>query len=173
MAREELIAALTGLGDMERLIGRIVYGTAGDGTWCPSAPPSSGCRPPGPAGGLLRRTAGGAGRGAGRPDGDRAHIGAAICDEPPFSVREGGFIRDGYHEEVDRLRHIMNGGKGRPGGDRGQGEGAHRHPDPEDRLQQGLRLLHRGVQLLQGPGAGHLHPQADPGERGSGTSPRS
>ena len=41
-----------------------------------------------------------------------AHIGAAICDEPPFSVREGGFIRDGYHEEVDRLRHIMNGGKG-------------------------------------------------------------
>ena len=29
MAREELIAALTGLGDMERLIGRIVYGTAG------------------------------------------------------------------------------------------------------------------------------------------------
>ena len=27
--REELIAALTGLGDMERLIGRIVYGTAG------------------------------------------------------------------------------------------------------------------------------------------------
>ena len=28
MAREELIAALTGLGDMERLIGRIVYGTA-------------------------------------------------------------------------------------------------------------------------------------------------
>ena len=24
----------------------------------------------------------------------------------------GGFIRVGYHEEVDRLRHIMNGGKG-------------------------------------------------------------
>ena len=29
IAREELIAAMTGLGDMERLIGRIVYGTAG------------------------------------------------------------------------------------------------------------------------------------------------
>ena len=27
--REELIAGMTGLGDMERLIGRIVYGTAG------------------------------------------------------------------------------------------------------------------------------------------------
>ena len=29
VAREELTAAMTGLGDMERLIGRIVYGTAG------------------------------------------------------------------------------------------------------------------------------------------------
>ena len=27
--REELIAGMAGLGDMERLIGRIVYGTAG------------------------------------------------------------------------------------------------------------------------------------------------
>ena len=35
---------------------------------------------------------------------------APMC--APISVREGGFIRDGYHEEVDRLRHIMNGGKG-------------------------------------------------------------
>ena len=39
-------------------------------------------------------------------------IAAAICDEPPFSVREGGFIRDGFDEEVDRLRHILKGGKG-------------------------------------------------------------
>ncbi|MFR7894735.1 MAG: hypothetical protein ACLU38_12360 [Dysosmobacter sp.] len=39
-------------------------------------------------------------------------IAAAICDEPPFSVREGGFIRDGFNEEVDRLRHILKGGKG-------------------------------------------------------------
>ena len=29
VAREELILALTGIGDMERLMGRIVYGTAG------------------------------------------------------------------------------------------------------------------------------------------------
>ena len=39
-------------------------------------------------------------------------IAAAICDEPPFSVREGGLIRDGFHEEVDRLRHILKSGKG-------------------------------------------------------------
>ncbi len=41
-----------------------------------------------------------------------ALIATAICDEPPFSVREGGFIRDGYDSEVDRLRSVMNGGKG-------------------------------------------------------------
>lgn len=35
----------------------------------------------------------------------------AIVDEPPFSVKEGGIIRDGYNEEIDRLRKDMNGGK--------------------------------------------------------------
>ena len=111
--REELAAAMTGLGDMERLIGRIVYGTAGG-------------RDMASLRGAIERL----------PDiraqldgfSDRrltelreeldtlddlgADIAAAICDEPPFSVREGGFIRDGYHEEVDRLRHILKGGKG-------------------------------------------------------------
>ena len=33
-------------------------------------------------------------------------------DDPPFSVREGGFIQNGWNEEVDRLRHILSGGKG-------------------------------------------------------------
>jgi len=44
----------------------------------------------------------------------RQELDRALMDDDklPFSVREGGFIRDGYHEEVDRLRHIMNGGKG-------------------------------------------------------------
>jgi len=32
-------------------------------------------------------------------------------DDPPFSVREGGMIRPGYSEEVDRLRSIMTDGK--------------------------------------------------------------
>lgn len=39
-------------------------------------------------------------------------ISAALCDDPPLTVREGGFIRDGYNEEVDRLRVDMKGGKG-------------------------------------------------------------
>ncbi|MGI6030705.1 MAG: DNA mismatch repair protein MutS [Eubacteriales bacterium] len=39
-------------------------------------------------------------------------IGRAICDEPPFSVREGEIIREGYHPEVDRLRSIIGDAKG-------------------------------------------------------------
>ena len=40
----------------------------------------------------------------------RAEIDRAICDEPPFSVREGGVLRTGYSEEVDRLRNIRDNG---------------------------------------------------------------
>ena len=42
----------------------------------------------------------------------RDEIRNAIVDEPPFSVREGGMIRDGYSEELDQLRDIVSGGKG-------------------------------------------------------------
>ena len=31
---------------------------------------------------------------------------SAIVDEPPVSIREGGFIREGFHEDVDRLNAI-------------------------------------------------------------------
>jgi DNA mismatch repair protein MutS len=30
-----------------------------------------------------------------------------ICDDPPFSVREGGLIKDGVDTEVDRLRGLL------------------------------------------------------------------
>ena len=35
-----------------------------------------------------------------------------IVDLPPFSIREGGFVKDGFNSEVDELRSIMNNGKG-------------------------------------------------------------
>ena len=111
--REELAAAMTGLGDMERLIGRIVYGTAGgrDMASLRSAIEKLPAIRAQLEGFSDRRLA------ELRQELDTledlgADIAAAICDEPPFSVREGGFIRDGYHEEVDRLRHILKGGKG-------------------------------------------------------------
>ena len=35
----------------------------------------------------------------------------AIIDDPPMAMKEGGIIRDGYHEEVDRLRKAKTDGK--------------------------------------------------------------
>lgn len=113
IGREELSAAMSGLGDLERLIGRITYGTAGGRDLA-----------------ALRSTAEKLPEIAGRlaAFSDRRLkeltdqmdllqdvgklISSAICDEPPFSVREGGFIREGYDAEVDRLRSVMDGGKG-------------------------------------------------------------
>ena len=40
-----------------------------------------------------------------------AVITEAICEEPPVSLREGGFIKEGYHEELDRLISITRDGK--------------------------------------------------------------
>ena len=34
-----------------------------------------------------------------------------IVEDPPFSIREGGIIKDGYNEELDELRNISNHGK--------------------------------------------------------------
>ncbi len=38
------------------------------------------------------------------------YISKAIVDEPPFSVREGGMIREGFSQEADELREMMNDG---------------------------------------------------------------
>lgn len=41
----------------------------------------------------------------------RELIDSSIVDEPPFSVREGGIIRRGFSAELDSVRDDMNGGK--------------------------------------------------------------
>ena len=113
MAREELIAALTGLGDMERLIGRIVYGTAGGRDLVSlrnSIEQLAAVREQ-----LAHFTTGRLGELSQELDplaDIAARIAETIVDEPPFSVREGGFIRKGFNAEVDRLHDILSGGKG-------------------------------------------------------------
>ena len=105
--RGELAEALSGVLDLERLITRIVYGTANARD--------------------LRAVAQTASK---IPDIKRqlslfeseelssiykeidtladicTLISNAIVDEPPFSVREGGFIRKGFHKDVDRFTEI-------------------------------------------------------------------
>ena len=38
-------------------------------------------------------------------------ISRAICDEPPFAVKEGGLIKDGYSEELDELKFSIKDAK--------------------------------------------------------------
>lgn len=38
-------------------------------------------------------------------------LASAIVDEPPFTIREGGMIRDGYHAELDELHTIARDNK--------------------------------------------------------------
>ena len=114
ITREELALVLREVTDLERLIGRVVYGTAGGRDLvalanglgklpqirqllehCPSS--------------LLQTLQG---------ELDdlpelRELIGRALVDEPPFSVREGKFIRPGYDPDVDELRDIMEHGSER------------------------------------------------------------
>ncbi|MXQ52327.1 DNA mismatch repair protein MutS [Shimazuella sp. KC615] len=39
-------------------------------------------------------------------------IAAAIVDDPPISLKEGGIIREGFQAELDKLRDIQQNGKG-------------------------------------------------------------
>ncbi len=110
VTRGELIEALRDINDMQRLVARCVYGTAGGRDLrtlsnCIAALPR------------LRELLSAFHcvelREIGSMDilGDvRTVIDGAICDDPPFSVREGGVIRAGYNQEVDYLRNIRDNG---------------------------------------------------------------
>jgi DNA mismatch repair protein MutS len=41
----------------------------------------------------------------------RQAIEAALVDDPPLNVKEGGLVRDGYHPTLDELRDVARGGK--------------------------------------------------------------
>ncbi len=41
----------------------------------------------------------------------RGKLEAALEDDCPLVVREGGFIRSGFHQELDEMRELMKGGK--------------------------------------------------------------
>lgn len=111
--RDDLISSLTGCQDMERLITRIAYATANArelkalsatlGRMPTIKQYLADCRSA-----LLNELCSGI-----TPlEETVAMIENAIEDEPPFSVREGGMIKDGFNEELDSLRDIVNNGKG-------------------------------------------------------------
>ncbi len=109
--REELIVALREVSDLERVITRIVTGTANCRDLvalkqgCTSLPDIK-ARLAAMDSALLRVLC----DELDTLDDLRDAVARAIVDEPPFTVREGGMIRDGFDAEIDRLRDIQKHG---------------------------------------------------------------
>lgn len=110
--RGEIMEALSGVLDLERLITRIVYGSANARDL--RAVAETLARIP-PIKSVLASFAMGELPGIAAELDDladlRALVETSIVDDPPFSVREGGIIRDGYHADVDYLRSVMTSSK--------------------------------------------------------------
>lgn len=110
--RGEISEQLSGVMDLERLITRIVYGTANARDLRAVAATLEKIRPVkdalssfgmGELPGIFEEL---------DPMDDlRDLIEAGIKEDPPFSVREGGIIRDGYNPDVDYLRSVMTSSK--------------------------------------------------------------
>ena len=110
--KEELQNLLSSVGDLERLMTKIVYNTAGGkdlralyqtiSVLAPVKEQLKGMVSP-----ELAKL---------RDELDElsdigAYIDRAIVEEPPFSIREGGFIKKGFSPEIDELNDIQTDGK--------------------------------------------------------------
>lgn len=109
--REEIRLALHGVSDMERLMSRIAYGTANARELRKlqatiEALPLVCAQLDGVSSALLRKIY----AQVDLLEDVHALVFNAIVKEPPFSVREGGLIKRGYHDEIDGLAHIVQGG---------------------------------------------------------------
>ncbi len=112
MLREEIRGLLSGVLDLERLITKVTYGTAGGKDLRAIAEtlrvlPSVKAQLEGITAGELATIR----DGLDTLEDVFTAIDEALVEMPPFSVREGGMLRDGYNEGVDRLRYIMTNGK--------------------------------------------------------------
>jgi DNA mismatch repair protein MutS len=111
LAAARLVELLTGIGDLERLIGRVVTGRAGPrdlerighaAAILPDVVAALAGR-----GGLLATL-----RDALDPCADiAARIGATLRESCPVFARDGGFIRPGYDARLDELQEMASGGK--------------------------------------------------------------
>lgn len=113
MMRDAVRDALTGVSDIERLMTRIVYGTA-NAKELKSLQYTIEKLP------LVKNNLENTGSallkeiyvGIDLLEDVHSLIDSAIVDEPPFSVREGGMIKAGFNSEIDELKSIMSDGAG-------------------------------------------------------------
>ena len=133
VTRKEVMLYLQEVGDLERLIGKVVYGNASARDLRTmhlslSVLPSLKAQISGKQSALLKELA------ALDPMEDMIScIDAAIVEEPPFSIREGGMIRDGYNEEVDHLRYLLK-----------DSTGALRRMEQQEQKNSGIKKLKIG-----------------------------
>ncbi len=112
LMRGEIRELLTGIHDIERLMTRIVYGTAGARELNSLAFTALRLPP-------MRQVLSGARSAMLKAVYEQMDplvdlqqkINEIITNEPPVSVREGGMIREGYNAELDFLRNSMTDGK--------------------------------------------------------------
>jgi DNA mismatch repair protein MutS len=114
LMRYDLRSALLGIRDIERLIGRIVYGNSNARDLI--ALKVSLEKLPGMIKSLKESDVkSGLLAGIIASLGDYtdtvALLGRALVDEPPVSVREGGMIKEGYNEKLDELKKMSLHGK--------------------------------------------------------------
>ena len=108
--RGELMLILRGVSDMQRLVGKAVYGTAGGRdlralcTCCAALPKLREQLA------AFRSAELGAIFAMDELKDVFTKIDVALDDDPPFSVREGGILRAGYVPELDELRNIRDNG---------------------------------------------------------------
>lgn len=111
--RDEIAEELSGIHDLERVMSRVVYGSA-NGRELRSLESTARRLPPLRSAikevqsqllcSILKNI---------DPLKDIADlVDRAIVEEPPFSLREGGIIRSGFSEELDLLKGDMSSGRG-------------------------------------------------------------
>ena len=111
--RDGISQQLSGVHDLERLMSRIVYGSA-NGRELKSLSYTAVKLPPLKTAlkdvktDLLREIY----KDIDTLEDVRSLIESAIVDEPPFSIREGGIIKHGYSKELDVLKGDMSDGRG-------------------------------------------------------------
>ncbi len=111
IVKEELQHLLSEIGDLERLMTRVVYNTT-NGKDMKAIENSVKVLPQikQQMSGFVSDELKGMFASLDTLDDIGDYIGRAIKDDPPFSVREGEFIKDGFSEEVDELRSMMRDG---------------------------------------------------------------
>ncbi len=109
--RDGIRQELSGIKDMERLLSRIAYATA-NAKELRSL--SSAVEPLPAIKSMLADSSAALLKGVHGEidllDDVKELINSSIVDEPPFSLREGGIIREGFNSEIDELRDIVDGG---------------------------------------------------------------